>query len=170
MYQKKVMAAVSRRNSLAAAAVITTVAITTAVWLLPTTLGSSKWETIEPKYLATVPELLVIRPLIRIDRAIVYGFQDKIYRFRFKPDAGLTLLEFAHRLQRDGAYVAAIENAAALAQQLRVVEGVPGAPDWWSDLRRQDTQRASLLFSSSAHRDVVLILLDDHCYGQITER
>jgi hypothetical protein len=170
MYRKKHMPAVSRRNSLAAAAVLTTAAIATAIWLLPTPLGSSKWETIEPKHLAMLPELLVIRPLIRIDRAIVYGFQDKIYRFRFKPDAGSTLLEFAQRLQRDGAYVAAHENAAALAQQLRVVEGVPGAPDWWSDLLRQDTQRASLLFSTSAHRDVVLILFDNHCYGQITER
>jgi hypothetical protein len=170
MYQNKVMPAVSRRKGLMASAVLVTVAIATAVWLLPTTLGSSKWETIEPKHLAMLPDLSLIRPLIRIDRAIAYGFLDKIYRFRFKPDAGSTLLEFAHRLQRDGAYVAAIENAAALAQQLRVVEGVPSAPDWWSDLRRQDTQRASLLFSSSAHRDVVLILLHDHCYGQITER
>jgi hypothetical protein len=121
------MPAFTRRNSLAATAVLATAAIATAVWLLPTPLGSSKWETIEPKHLAMLPELSLIRPLIRIDRAIVYGFQDKIYRFRFKPDAGLTLLEFAHRLQRDGAYVAAIENAATLAQQLRVVEGVPGA-------------------------------------------
>jgi hypothetical protein len=161
---------VIRQKILAGAVVLMAAALLCVAYLGVIAFGSSRWESAEPKHLALLPELRRLAPLINIDSAVVYGFQDKIYRFRFKPNAGLSLPDVAQHLRRDNAYTVPKDEVATLAHALRVLDAVPGTPGWWTGLKRQDPRRASLFISSAtASRAVVLILLDDYGYGQLTE-
>jgi hypothetical protein len=67
------------------AACLTLAAVVAAtVSLKPFNLGSNRWELVDPTLLAQLPALEPIAPFIKIEDAVVAGFQDKVYRFRFR--------------------------------------------------------------------------------------
>jgi hypothetical protein len=130
-------------------------------------LGSSKWEPVAPKHVAALPELRDIAPYIEITDAVVYGFQDKVTRFRFtvRPPAAFDAL-----LKDGSAFAAAKDSEATLYAVRASFEEAEGEPAWWTEMMREDNKRAALFVSTKTRaRDVTLIRNNSGWYGQFTE-
>jgi hypothetical protein len=130
-------------------------------------LGASAWEPVLPAHLAALPELQTIAPHIRVDAAVVYGFQDKVYRFQFTPSAPEA---FAVRLHSGAEFAPAPDAVSALTSLIQSFSGIAGEPPWWRELARPEGRRATLYVGvGTTARSVVLANLDGRWYGQITE-
>jgi hypothetical protein len=148
------------------AAVVALVGVAATGLLKPLDLGFNQWERVEPSHLAQLPALQPITQFITIEDAVVFGFQDKVYRFRFriadtsKFDAALS-----------GGPLSQVQDAkTTMAGIFQALGGKDGEPAWWSQLAAGKHDSA-LVYTGVTQpaREVSLILVKDQWYGQIVE-
>ncbi len=165
------------RGWIAAALAGIGLAITTGFWIVlyafgytgpAIELGSSSWQPVTPLSISGLPELTSLAPHMRIDDAVVYGFQDKVYRFRFtaKDQAA-----FAAALRSKNAFVEAKDGPALIDSLLSSFATVADAPAWFSSLTDAERRDVTVYTSTiSQPRFVVLIDRSGRWSGQVMER
>jgi hypothetical protein len=148
------------------AAVIALVGVAATGLLKPLDLGSNQWERVEPSHLAQLPALQAIAPFIKIEDAVVFGFQDKVYRFQFR----VTVKSKFEAALSGGPLSRVTDTKNAMAGIAQTLTGKDGEPDWWSQLVAAKHENAIVYRGmTQPSREVTLIFLNDGWYGQIVE-
>jgi hypothetical protein len=153
-------------SSIATACLVLAVVVAARVLVKPLTLGSNQWERVEPNHLAQLPALQPITQFITIEDAVVFGFQDKVYRFRFR----VTVKSKFEAALSDGPLSRVTDAKNTLAGIAQMLTGKDGEPDWWSNLKDIGKEGAVVYTGvTPPAREVSLIFLGGRWYGQIVE-
>jgi hypothetical protein len=132
----------------------------------PLDFGSDRWQPLEPKHLARLPALETIAPSITITDAAVLGFQDKVYRFRFRV---IDQLKFSNALSAAGLSEEK-ETKNVIVGFRENLKSVPAMPSWWAGLLDGNHDVAKVYSGATQPaREVTLISIDDRWFGQVVE-
>lgn len=132
----------------------------------PLDFGSNRWERVDPTVLTKLPALEGIAPYITIGDAVVFGFQDHVYRFRFQV---IDTQTFERTINAAGfSEVKDVQSVvAAFTENLKDVSGLPS---WWSGLSGGNREQAKAYSGTTQPaREVTLISVDDLWFGQVVE-
>jgi hypothetical protein len=155
-----------RGSSIFAACLALAAVVAAAVLVKPLALGSNQWERVEPSHLAQLPALQPITQFITIENAVVFGFQDTVYRFRFR----VTVNSKFEAALSGGPLSRVTDAKNAMAGIAQTLTGKDGEPDWWSQLVAAKHENAIVYRGmTQPSREVTLIFLNDGWYGQIVE-
>lgn len=130
-------------------------------------LPAAKWEPVDPAHLAELPVLAAISPYIEIQDAVVMGFQDHVYRFRFRiKDTVRYSAVIAEK------FAQAKDGAKAMAPGPDTFERVPGLPSWWivSTTTKAEYVPAFILDKTPPARSLTIFATrDGQSFGEIIE-
>jgi hypothetical protein len=148
------------------AAIAMAVGLAGLAMVKPLDFGSDRWEPVEQKQLALLPALQPIAPYISIDDAVVYGFQDKVYRFSFRV---INQLKFSNALSAAGLSEEK-ETKNVIVGFRENLKSVPAMPSWWAGLLDGNDDVAKVYSGKTQPaRELTLISIDDRWFGQVVE-
>lgn len=128
-------------------------------------MASGRWERVDPIHLVAFAELHSLAPTVLIDEAVVTGFQDRIFRFRYRAAD-----EAAFRALVEKRFVSMKDEGKIVLKAYSSFDERPGLPSWWpinhAALAFIDVH---LLHDSPPGRSVMMMVGDGIAIGQIVE-